>query len=184
MSAVDSEGRPGSAHICEARANVADVGGSAAKVAHEETGEGSVETQSAGAARRVLAVFEPGHSGEAVLREAAELAEAGYELSVVTLAPQARPSRCCGKGGTGPYNIAVREEAEIELRQARVVLGAAARRASFTVLVGHPSPPLAAWAAEHAFDLVLLPSHPFTRGGNRHARDVRRAVSAEVRLVL
>ena len=137
-----------------------------------------------GTTRRVLAVFEPGDSGEATLREAAELAEAGCELSVVTLAPQARPSRCCGKGGTGPYNIAVRDEAEIELRQARDVLGAAASRASFTVLVGCPSPPLAAWAREHAFDVVLLPAHPFTRGGNRHAKAVRRAVSAEVRLVV
>jgi hypothetical protein len=112
------------------------------------------------------------------------MAEAGCELSVVTLAPQARPSRCCGKGGTGPYNIAVREEAEIELRQARDILGASARRASFTVLVGHPTPPLAAWAQEHAVNLVLIPSRPFTRGGNPHARAMRRAVSAEVRLVL
>ncbi len=132
---------------------------------------------------RVLAVFEPGGAGEATLREAAELAEAGSELSVVTLAPQERPSRCCGKGGTGPYNIAVREEAECELRQARDVLGAAAGRASFTLLVGCPGPPLAEWAQEHAFDLVLLPSHPFTLGGNRHARVMRRALSAEVRLV-
>jgi hypothetical protein len=133
--------------------------------------------------RRVLAVFEPGHAGEATLREAAELAQAGCELSVVTLAPQAPPSRCCGKGGTGPYNIAVREEAEAELRQARDILGATADRAGFTALVGCPSPPLAAWAQERAFDLILLPSRPFTRGGNPHARAVRRALSAQVRLV-
>jgi hypothetical protein len=159
------------------------VGEPASKIAQEESGEGSVDAQSSGASRRVLAVFEPGRSGVATLREAAELAEAGCELSVVTLAPQARPSRCCGKGGTGPYNIAVREEAEIELRQARDMLGAAAGRASFTVLVGHPSPPLAAWAQEHAFDLILLPSHRFARSGNRHAMTLRRAISAEVRLV-
>jgi Universal stress protein family len=159
------------------------VGEPASNVAHEESGERSRDARPPGANRRVLAVFEPGRSGEATLREAAELAEAGCELSVVTLAPQARPSRCCGKGGTGPYNIAVREEAEIELRQARDILGAKARRASFTVLVGQPSPPLAAWAQEHAFDLILLPSHPFTRGGNRYAKAVRVAVSAEVRLV-
>jgi Universal stress protein family len=160
------------------------VGEPASKVAHEESGGGSVDPRPAAARRRVLAVFEPGHAGEATLREAAELAEAGCELSVVTLAPQAGQSRCCSKGGTGPYNIAVREEAEIELRQARDMLGASARHASFTVLVGHPDPPLAAWAGEHGFDLVLLPSHPFTRGGNRHARAVRRAISAELRLVV
>ncbi len=131
----------------------------------------------------MLAVFEPGPAGEATLREAAELAEAGCELSVVTLAPQERCSRCCGKGGTGPYNIAVREEAELELRQARGMLAATAARAGFSVLVGHPSPPLAAWAQEHGFDLILLPAHRFTRGGNRHARAMRRALSAEVRLI-
>lgn len=159
------------------------MGEPASKLAYKESGEAPLDAQPQGAARRVLAVFEPGHSGEATLREAAELAEAGCELSVVTLAPQARPSRCCGKGGTGPYNIAVREEAEIELRQARGILGDTARRASFRVLVGCPGPPLAAWAQEHAFDLVLLPSHPLTRGGNRNARAMRRSISAEVRLV-
>jgi len=161
-----------------------NVSESVSKVVYEESGGRSIDAEPQGATRRVLAVFESGHAGEATLREAAELAEAGSELSVVTLAPQARPSRCCGKGGTGPYNIAVREEAELELRQARDILGATATRASFTVLVGHPTPPLAAWAEEDAFDLILLPSHPFTRGGNRYARAMRRATSAEVRLVL
>jgi hypothetical protein len=160
-----------------------NVGESVSKVVYEESGERSIDAESPGATRRVLAVFEPGQGGEATLREAAELAEAGSELSVVTLAPQARPSLCCGKGGTGPYNIAVREEAEIELRQARHILGATAARASFTVLVGHPNPPLAAWAQERGVDLILLPSHAFTRGGNRHARAIRRASSAQVRLV-
>lgn len=154
----------------------------ASKVAHRPT-EGSIGSRPPWPRRRVLAVFEPGRSGEATLREAAELAEAGCELSVVTLAPQARRSRCCGKGGTGPYNIAVRDEAEIELREAREILGATARQASFTVLVGCPDPRLTAWALERGFDLILLPSHPFTRGGNRHARALRRANSAEVRTI-
>jgi hypothetical protein len=160
------------------------MGESVSERGHEELGGRSTYARPPGATQRVLAVFEPGHAGEATLREAAELAEAGSELSVVTLAPQARPSRCCGKGGAGPYNIAVREEAEIELRQARDILGTSAMRASFTVLVGHPTPPLAAWVQEDAFDLILLPSHPFTRGGNRYARTMRRATSAEVRLVV
>lgn len=153
------------------------------QILDEESSDGSTRMQRPGAARRVLAVFEPGHAGEATLREAAELAQAGCELSVVTLAPQASPSRCCGKGGTGPYNIAVREEAEIELRHARDTLGATAGRTTLAVLVGHPSPPLTAWAAERAFDLILLPSHRFTRGGNSYAAAIRRATSAEVRLV-
>ena len=157
---------------------------SVSKGGNRESREGPIYARPPQASRRVLAVFEPGHAGEATLREAADLAEAGSELSVVTLAPQALPSRCCGKGGTGPYNIAVRQEAELELRQAREILGATAGRASFRVLVGHPTPPLASWAQEDAFDLILLPSHPFTRGGNRYARAMRRATSAEVRLVV
>jgi hypothetical protein len=159
------------------------VGESVTEGGHEDSRERSTYAYPPQASQRVLAVFEPGDAGEATLREAGELAEAGSELSVVTLAPQARPSRCCGKGGTGPYNIAVREEAEIELCQARAILGAAATSASFTVLVGHPTPPLAALAEENAFDLILLPSHPLRRGGNRYAKAMRRATSAEVRLV-
>jgi hypothetical protein len=160
------------------------VGEPALKNPHDEPGERSIDTRRPSATRRVLAVFEPGRSGEAALRQAAELADAGCELSVVTLAPQALPSRCCGKGGTGPYNIAVHDEAKIELRHAREMLGATAGRASFRVLVGHPDPPLAAWAGEHEFDLILLPSHRYTRGGNPYARAIERATSAEVRLIL
>lgn len=137
----------------------------------------------AGPARRVLVVFEPCDTGRAALREAAELANAGSELSVVTLAPQARPMRWGRGGGEGPYNIAVRQEAEIELREARQILGSVAKRATFTVLVGCPEPPLAAWAAERAFGLVLLPFHRLTLGGSRLAKGLRRATAAEVRLV-
>jgi hypothetical protein len=132
---------------------------------------------------RVLVVFEPGRTGKVALREAAELTEAGSELSVVTLAPQVRPLRCCGGGGAGPYNCAVRQEAETELREARDILGTAARRATFNVLLGCPDPPLAAWVSEHAFALVLVPSHRLTLGGSRLARGLRRATAAEVRLV-
>ena len=57
-------------------------------------------------------------------------------------------------------------------------------KTSFAVLAGSPTPPLAAWAQEHAFDLVLLPAHRFTRGGNRYARAMRRATSAEVRIIV
>ncbi len=155
--------------------------GPASKVAHR-TGSW-IRSRPPGARRRVLAVFEPGDSGEATLREAAELAEAGCALTVVTLAPQAGQSRCCSKGGTGPYNIALRDEARIELRHSAELLGATARRASFTVLAGCPDPPLGPWALEQGFDLILLPSHRFTRGGNRYARALRRSGSAEVRTV-
>jgi hypothetical protein len=37
---------------------------------------------------------------------------------------------------------------------------------------------------EGAFDLTLLSTHPFTRGGNSYAEAIRRATSVEVRLVV
>ncbi len=140
-------------------------------------------SSSGGARPRVAVVFERGNAGTAALREAAELANAGRELSVVTLAPQARPPIWGRAGGTGPYNIAIREEAELELREAREILGSVAGRATFEVLVGCPQPPLATWVAEHGFGLVLLPRRRLTPGGNPFAKSVRTETSAEVRLV-
>ncbi len=146
--------------------------------------EGSVQGESSsGALRRVAVVFERSNAGTAALREAAELANAGRELSVVTLAPQARPPSWGRAGGTGPYNIAIREEAELELREARDILGSVASRATFKMLAGCPQPPLASWVAQHGFGLVLLPHHRLTPGGNLFARSLRKETSAEVRLV-
>jgi hypothetical protein len=137
----------------------------------------------AGAAGRVAVVFERGDTGTAALREAAELANAGHELSVLTLAPQARAPGCCRASGTGPYNIAIKEEAELELREARDILGSVASRATFQILTGCPQPPLASWVAQHGFALVLLAHHRLTPGGNLFARSLRKETSAEVRLV-
>jgi Universal stress protein family len=136
-----------------------------------------------GAPRRVAVVFERSRSGTAALREAAELAIAGSDLSVVTLAPQARPARWGRAGGEAPYNVAVREEAQLELREARDILGSVASRAKFKMLAGCPQPPLASWVAEHGFGLVLLPHRRLTVGGNPFAKRLRRETSAEVRLV-
>jgi Universal stress protein family len=145
--------------------------------------EGPVGGAAGSGAGRVAVVFEVSDAGTAVLREAAELANAGRELSVVTLAPQARPARWGRAGGEGPYNVAVRQEAELELRQARDLLGSVAGRATFKVLAGCPQPPLASWVAQHGFGLVLLPHRRLTRGGNPFARKLRKETSAEVRLV-
>lgn len=137
----------------------------------------------AGAGGRVAVVFERSPAGTAALREAAELANAGRELSVVTLAPQARPARWGRAGGEGPYNVAVREEAQLELREAREILGSVAGRATFDVLAGCPQPPLASWVAQHGFGIVLLPHHRLTPGGHFFAKSLRKETSAEVRLV-
>jgi Universal stress protein family len=134
-----------------------------------------------GAARRIAVVFERGNAGAAALREAAERANAGAQLSVVTLAPQARAVRRAG--GEGPYNIAIHDEAQLELREARDLLGSVATRATFDVLSGCPQPPLASWVAQHGFDLVVLPRQRLTPGGNHFAKSLRRETSAEVLLV-
>jgi hypothetical protein len=136
-----------------------------------------------GGQSRVAVLFERSGAGEAALREAAELANAGHELSVVTLAPQSRAPLWGRAGGTGPYNIAMREEAALELQEARAILGSVAARATFDVLAGCPQPPLASWVAQHGFRLVLLPHHRLTPGGNFFAKSLRKQTSAEVRLV-
>ncbi len=137
----------------------------------------------AGVPGRVAAVFERSNAGSAALREAAELANAGYELAVVTLAPQARAPLWGRAGGEGPYNVAIRQEAALELREARDILGSVAGRATFRVLTGSPQPPLASWVAEHGFGVVLLPYRRLTPGGNPFAKRLRKETSAEVRLV-
>lgn len=128
-------------------------------------------------------VFERSNAGTAALREAAELANAGHELSVVTLAPQAPPARWGRAGGEGPYNVAVREEAELDLQEARGILGSVADRATFKMLAGCPQPPLASWVTQHGFGLVLLPHRRLTPGGNPFAKSLRKKTSAEVRMV-
>jgi hypothetical protein len=145
--------------------------------------EGPVDSGSGGGAGRVAVVFERTRTGTAALREAAELANAGLELTVVTLAPVARAPRWGRAGGEGPYNIAIRQEAELELKEAREILGSVAERAMFKVLAGCPQPPLASWVAENGFGLVLLPHRRLTPGGNFFARSLRKETSAEVRLV-
>ncbi len=136
-----------------------------------------------GGPARVAVVFERGEAGAAALREGAELASAGRELAVVTLAPQARPARWGRAGGEGPYNIAVREEAQAELSEARELLGSVAERATFAVLAGCPRPPLASWVREQRVGLVLLARQRLTLGGNLFARSLRKETAAEVRLV-
>jgi hypothetical protein len=130
----------------------------------------------------VLAVYERSRNGEHTLREAAEMATGGARLTVVTLAPQAPRQRCCGSG-SGAYNCAIRDEAAVELREARRLLGAVAERARFVVLVERRDPPLHVWVAEAGFQVVLVPAQRFSRGGGVLARALRRAGTAEVRLI-
>ena len=133
-------------------------------------------------AKRVLVVYSEGRAGDAALDEGAELAAAGAELTVVTLAPQAKPLKCCKGNGAGPYNCAIRDQAEDELARATARLGTLAARAHFTKLAGTPWPPLASWTAAGSFDLVIVPRRRLTRAGGRLARELRAATKAEIRL--
>ena len=153
-----------------------------------EPGRTSETPESTGAGRpaRVLLLYESTDSGRAALREAAELSEAGAELTVVTLAPQAKPLRIArggGGGGTGPYNRAVREEAEEDLEQARGLLGAVADRTTLLVLVGNPRPRFIEWVCTGGFATVLLPHRRFVRGGSVYAKALRQGTPAQVRVV-
>jgi len=136
-----------------------------------------------GAPARVAAIFERSLAGRATMREAAELANAGRELAVVSLTPQAWAARWGRAGGEGPYNVAMREEAQHELEEAREILGSVADGATFKMLTGTPRPNLAAWVIELRFAIVLLPHHRLMIGGHPYAKQLRRETSAEVRLV-
>ena len=143
----------------------------------------SADAAAIGNRRRVLVLYERCRTATAALREAAELAGPDGAVAVVTLAPQARRAGCIRCGAVGPYNRAIREEAQLELREAREILGSAAERATFKVLIERRDPSLLTWVAERGFDLVLVPARRLTLGGNPSARKLRRMSGAEIRVV-
>jgi len=133
---------------------------------------------------RVLVLFDATANGAAALREAAACCGGDTHLTVVTLAPQSVQPRCCSRGATvEPLNCAIREAAEGELAEARKILGDTSRGATFKSLVGMRDPPLAEWAAQQTFDVIVLPARRLSFGGHPFARRLRRATVAELRLV-
>src|SRR5579863_4021913 len=131
---------------------------------------------------RVLVLFEPTPSGVGALRCAAALVDG--ELTVVTLAPQSLPPRCCARGpGVEGVNCVIREEAASELDQARKILSGDGTPVTFRTLVGTHDPPPDVWAAEQRFDLIVLPSRRLAFGGHPLARRLRRATTAEIRVL-
>lgn len=149
-----------------------------------DAGIGDRKGESPRSLRRVLVLFESTPSGVAALQEAAQLADEGTDMSVVTLAPQGVDSRCCARGpSVEVVNCVARDAAEDDLREARQILGDTGTRTTFTSLVGNRNPPLTDWAAAKAFDLIVLPARRLSIGGHPLARKLRRATTAEVRLV-
>lgn len=134
---------------------------------------------------RVLVVYESGRSGAAALDLAGRLvSDDGSALTVVSVAPQ-DTRICCGAGSAIDYNRAVCDAAAAELRRARDLLGDAANRASFKLLVQDNDPPLAAWVAACGFDVVLLPARRRVLRRAKHPAvdQLRTSTSAEVRIV-
>jgi riboflavin biosynthesis pyrimidine reductase len=133
----------------------------------------------------VLVLYEPGSSGARTLDQARELISAqDGQLTVVTVAP--RDTRVRGTGVSArDYNDAVRDSAQRELDEARRLLGPLAERTRFEVVVEGGNNSLAAWAADGAFDIILLPARRrlFSRGGHPLAAALRDSTAADVRVV-
>ena len=117
---------------------------------------------------RVLVLYERGASGSRTLDQARALIQGqDRQLTVVTVAP--RDTRVRGTGVSArDYNDAVRDSAQRELAEARRLLGPQAERIVFEVVVEGGNASLAGWAADGAFDIILLPARRrlFTRGGH------------------
>jgi riboflavin biosynthesis pyrimidine reductase len=134
---------------------------------------------------RVLVLYEKGTSGSRTLDQARELirAQDGH-LTVVTVAP--RDTRVRGTGVSArDYNDAVHDSAQRELDEARRLLGPLADPIVFEVVVEGGNTSLAGWAADGAFDIILLPARRrlFSRGGHPLAAALRDSTAADVRVV-
>ena len=133
----------------------------------------------------VLVLYEPGASGSRTLDQARELIQAhDGQLTVVTVAP--RDTRVRGTGVSArDYNDAVRDSAQRELDEARRLLGPLAGPVVLEVVAEGGNSSLAAWAAERAFDIILLPARRrlFSRGGHPLATALRESTEADVRVV-
>jgi len=136
--------------------------------------------------QRVVALYEPGHSGSATLDLAGDLVERdAAKLTVLGVAPQAPAGKCCGATSPADYNHAVCDAVAMELRQARDQLGSIAERATFKLLIEGTDPPPHEWIAAGNFDLVLLPARRRLLRAGTHpaAARLQRATRAEVRVV-
>jgi riboflavin biosynthesis pyrimidine reductase len=134
---------------------------------------------------RVLVLYERGGNGALAIDQALELVEAqDGQLTVVTLA--ARDARVRGTGVSArDYNDAVRESAKQDLEHARARLGSRAGQIVFGVVVEGGKTSLGSWAAEGAFDVILLPARRrlFSRRTHPLAAGLRGATGADVREV-
>jgi hypothetical protein len=134
---------------------------------------------------RVLVLYERGAAGARAVDQARELVQAqGGRLTVVTLAP--RDTRVRGTGVSArDFNDAVRDSAQRELDEARRLFGSLAEQIVFEVVSEGGDTSLARWAADRAFDVILLPARRrlFSRQGHPLAAALRESTAADVRVV-
>jgi len=134
---------------------------------------------------RVLLLYERGAAGARAVDQARELVQAqDGRLTVVTLAP--RDTRVRGTGVSArDFNDAVRDSAQRELDEARRLLGSLAERIVFEVVSEGGDTSLARWAADRAFEVILLPARRrlFSRQGHPLAAALHESTAADVRVV-
>lgn len=157
--------------------------GSAKSLERAAIRRANMATSSTADPERVLVVLAPGEDEDSALAHARQIVEeSGAELTVAALAPQDTGRAGCVVGTTA-YNQAVRDDAAGEIEHAQQLLGALDPPARFKLLVGGRDPDLPTWAAEQAFDLILLCARRRLVGARtrRLARGLRRATQADVR---
>ena len=133
----------------------------------------------------MLVLYELGATGSSAIDQARELVLArDGQLTVITLAPV--DTRVRGTGVSArDYNDAVRDSAERELAEARRLLGSLAERTVFEVVFDGGTTSLTGWAADNAFDVILLPARRrlFSRLSHPLAATLRGSTAADVRVV-
>jgi nucleotide-binding universal stress UspA family protein len=135
--------------------------------------------------KRVLAVFEPGRGGAAVIERARELVERqGATLTVISVAPQGVSGARCGNSALD-YNLALQDSVAEDLDQARAWLGEFGTRTSYELLIERVSPSLDEFAASGSFDLVLLPARrrPLRKPGHPAAKRLQLTTGAEIQVI-
>jgi hypothetical protein len=134
---------------------------------------------------RVLVLYERGRAGTRAVDEARELIQAqDGRLTVVTLAP--RDTRVRGTGVSArDFNDAVRDSAQRDLDEARRLLGSLVEGIVFEVVSEGGDSSLARWAADGAFEVILLPARRrlFSRQAHPLAAALRESTAADVRVV-
>lgn len=135
------------------------------------------------AAKRILVLFEPGRAAVAAVELARDIAERqDATVMVVAIAPQAPATRGCIPSASD-YNATVCDSVASDLERAEEMLWCIGARADCRLLIEGSDPPLAEYAIDQGFDLVLLPTHRRPLRASKHpaaAALIRAGVEVEI----